>query len=161
MTKRRCARSRVSLPVATMCFRPETHLNATRIDISSFPPEYRHRMHWLMGRLNTEQVARDDVYALDYFLDKFIAWTGYQIADAPQLVPERPASDEKIAADLDRALGVVGKALRELEALRRLLSERAAASPAGNEGKRDGTAACASRGREDTAMARRSCDPKR
>ena len=36
-------------------------------------------MNWLMGRLNMEELAKDDVYALNYFLDKFVAWTGYQI----------------------------------------------------------------------------------
>jgi hypothetical protein len=105
---------------------PRIHLNATRIDISSFPPEHRYRMAWLLGRLNVEEVARDDVYALDYFLDKFIAWTGYQIADAPQLAPARPASPEQIAADLDRAVSVVRNGLRELEGLQRVLGERTA-----------------------------------
>src|SRR5262249_5598790 len=103
---------------------PRIHLNAARIDLSSFPPEHQYRMAWLLGRLNVEEVARDDVYALDYFLDKFIAWTGYQITDAPQLAPVRPAAPEKIAADLDRALAVVKNGLRELEGLQRLLQAR-------------------------------------
>jgi hypothetical protein len=107
---------------------PRTHLNATRIDISSFPPEHQHRMNWLLGRLNIETMTHDEVYALDYFLDKFIAWTGYQITDAPQLAPARPAPDAKLAADLDRALAVMTNGIREIEALRRLLRERAEAS---------------------------------
>ena len=36
----------------------------------------RQKMHWLMGRLNIEELASDDVYAIDYFLDKFVAWSG-------------------------------------------------------------------------------------
>jgi hypothetical protein len=103
---------------------PKVHLNATRIDISTFAPEHQYRMAWLLGRLNIEEVAHDDVYALDYFLDKFIAWTGYQITDAPQLAPARPAPVEKIKADLDRAMKVLDSGLRELEALRRLLGKR-------------------------------------
>jgi hypothetical protein len=103
---------------------PRARLNAARIDISSFPPEHQHRMNWLMGRLNVEEIARDEVYALNYFLDKFIAWTGYQITDAPQLTPVRPAPDAKIEGDLDRALRVVREGLRELEALQRLMRER-------------------------------------
>jgi hypothetical protein len=103
---------------------PRTRLNAARIDIASFPPEYQYRMAWLLGRLNLEEVARDEVYALDYFLDKFIAWTGYQITDAPQLAPARPAPVEKIEADLDRALRVVKSGLRALEALQQLLRAR-------------------------------------
>jgi len=86
---------------------------------------------WLLGRLNVEEIARDDVYALDYFLDRFIAWTGYQITDAPQLAPARPASAAKIEADLERAASVVRSGLRELEALQRLLRERRDETPGG------------------------------
>jgi hypothetical protein len=107
---------------------PRTHLNAASVDISHFRPEHRHRMHWLFGRLNVEEMAHDEVHALDYFLNKFIAWTGYQITDAPQLRPAKPAPAEQIAADLDRAHGIVANALRDIESLRQLLRERGEAS---------------------------------
>jgi hypothetical protein len=103
---------------------PRTHLNAASIDISRFQPEHQHRMHWLLARLNVEEMAHDDVHALDYFLNKFIAWTGYQITDAPQLRPTKPAPPEQIAADLDRAHGIVTNGLRDIEALRQLLRKR-------------------------------------
>jgi len=96
------------------------------VDISSYPPEYRQRMHWLMGRLNLDDVARDDVYALDYFLNKFIAWTGYQITNAPQLGPSLVPPPDEIRANLERALAIVQEGLREIEALRKFASERAA-----------------------------------
>ena len=100
---------------------PRTRLNAARIDISRFPPEHQNRMQWLLGRLNIEEMAHDDVYALDYFLKKFVIWTDYQIADAPQLDTTRPAPPERIAADLDRAYGIVSDGLRNIDALRRRL----------------------------------------
>jgi hypothetical protein len=104
---------------------PRTHLNASAVDISSCPPEHRHRMHWLMGRLNLDAVAADDVYALDYFANKFIAWTGYQITNAPQLAPASAPPPEKIEENLDRALKVAKGAVREIEALRDALRDRA------------------------------------
>src|SRR5580692_3589460 len=44
---------------------PRTHLNASVIDISSFPKQHQVKMNWLMGRLNMEELAKDDVYALN------------------------------------------------------------------------------------------------
>ncbi len=58
-------------------------------------------MNWLMGRLNMEELAKDDVYALNYFLDKFVAWAGYQITDAPQLDGTAPASAPQITPILN------------------------------------------------------------
>jgi SAM-dependent methyltransferase len=102
---------------------PKAHLNASVIDIASFPKERQHKMHWLMGRLNIEQLASDEVYALDYFLDKFVAWTGYQIVDSPS-AETSPAPAEKIAADLDRAAKVIGDRLRDIDALHQLVRDR-------------------------------------
>ena len=96
---------------------PNAHLNAASIDIATFPTEHQHKMHWLMGRLNLQEIARDDVYALDYFLEKYIAWTGYQITNAPQLETAKPVAAEKIRADLGRAIGTVRRRLREMESL--------------------------------------------
>jgi hypothetical protein len=78
-------------------------------------------MHWLMGRLNIEEIAADDVYALDYFLDKFIAWKGYQIVDSPD---SGSAPAGKITADLERAAKLIGDRLRNIEALHQLVRGR-------------------------------------
>jgi len=103
---------------------PRTHLNASVIDISSFPKQFQVKMNWLMGRLNMEELAKDDVYALNYFLDKFVAWTGYQIANAPQLGGTAAASAPEIAADLERAGRIMNERLREIDALYKLVRDR-------------------------------------
>jgi hypothetical protein len=103
---------------------PRTHLNASVIDISSFPKQHQVKMNWLMGRLNMEELAKDDVYALNYFLDKFVAWTGYQIANAPQLGGTPAASAPEIAADLERAGRILNERLRDIDALYKLILDR-------------------------------------
>jgi SAM-dependent methyltransferase len=103
---------------------PRTHLNASVIDISSFPKQHQVKMNWLMGRLNMEELAKDDVYALNYFLDKFVAWTGYQISDAPQLGGTTAASAPEIAADLERAGRIMNERLRDIDALYKLVRSR-------------------------------------
>jgi hypothetical protein len=100
---------------------PKSHLNASVIDISSFPKEQRHKMHWLMGRLNIEEIADDDVYALDYFLDKFVAWKGYQIAGSHNS-GSVPAA--KITADLKRAAKLIADRLRNIEELDQFVRDR-------------------------------------
>jgi hypothetical protein len=101
---------------------PKARLNASTIDIASFPQEHRHKMHWLMGRLNIEEMARDDVYAVDYFLEKYVAWTGYQLSNAPQLA-QAPRPSDEVASDLGRALKVVRDRLREMELLQQQIRE--------------------------------------
>jgi hypothetical protein len=103
---------------------PKSHLNAAMIDISAFPKEHQFKMNWLLGRLNIDEMAQDDLYAIDYFLEKFIAWTGYQITNAPQLGPVTAASADKIAIDLDRVLEIVGRRLNEFRSLRQDLRRR-------------------------------------
>ena len=109
---------------------PRTHLNASVIDIASFSKQHQVKMNWLMGRLNMEELAKDDVYALNYFLDKYVAWTGYQIADAPQLGGSAAPSVQEIAADLERAGRIVSERLREIDALYKLVHGRGAKDPA-------------------------------
>jgi SAM-dependent methyltransferase len=109
---------------------PRTHLNASVIDISSFPKQHQVKMNWLMGRLNMEELAKDDVYALNYFLDKFVAWTGYQITGAPQLGGTPAASAPEIAADLERAGRIMNERLREIDALYKLVRDRGGKDPA-------------------------------
>jgi hypothetical protein len=103
---------------------PRTHLNASVIDISSFPRQHQVKMNWLMGRLNIEDLAKDDVYALNYFLDKFVTWAGYQITDAPQLGGAAPASAPEIARDLERVAKILNDRLRDIDALYKLIRDR-------------------------------------
>jgi hypothetical protein len=102
---------------------PVTHLNASAIDIALFREEHRHRLHWLMGRLNLEEVAADDVYAMDYFVNKFVAWSGYQIRRDPALGTAVPPSADVIEANLERALKSLRQGIRDIEGLRALLAE--------------------------------------
>jgi hypothetical protein len=97
---------------------PKAHLNASVIDIASFPKSQQHKMHWLMGRFNLEELADDDVYALDYFLDKFVAWTGYQLERSPDLQGYEIRPD-RIADNLERAAMLLKGRLGEMERLLR------------------------------------------
>jgi len=103
---------------------PKTRLNAAKIDISSFAEDRRIRMSWLLGRLNLEEVAADDVYALEYFLGKFIAWAGYQIGDAPQLDGTPAPPKAMIAANLERAAKLLNEGVRNIDELRALVNDR-------------------------------------
>jgi hypothetical protein len=76
-----------------------------------------------MGRLNIGELANDEVYALDYFLDKFVAWSGYQIVDSSG-AQAGAAPSEKIAADLERAAKVISDRLRDIDALHQLVRDR-------------------------------------
>ena len=100
---------------------PMTHLNASVIDISSFANKHQGKMNWLMGRLNMEELANDEVYALDYFINKFIAWTGYEINNAPQLDGSAPPSRHEIAGNLMRARAILDTGLRDIDALQKLI----------------------------------------
>jgi len=55
---------------------------------------------------------------------KFVAWTGYQITNAPQLAPAQPAPMHRIERDIDRAIDAVATRLREIESLKSMLLER-------------------------------------
>lgn len=103
---------------------PKTHLNASVIDISSFAKHHQIKMNWLLGRLNIEELANDDVYALNYFLDKFVTWAGYQITNAPQLGGAAPASTPEIARDLERVAKILNDRLRDIDALYKLACDR-------------------------------------
>jgi hypothetical protein len=103
---------------------PRTRLNASAIDISSFPQQHQIKMNWLLGRLNLGELANDDVYALNYFLDQFVTWTGYQITDAPQLGGAAPASAPQIARDLERVGKILNDRLRDIDALYKLVRDR-------------------------------------
>lgn len=94
-------------------------LNAHRFDVSDFEKNRQPKMQWLLGRLNLERLAHDDVYAVEYFLEKFVTWTGYQITDEINAIS--PADTRK-PAEIDEALSRVDvllkKGLGEINALR-------------------------------------------
>ena len=103
---------------------PKAHLNASVIDIASYPKEQQHKMHWLIGRLNIEELASDEAYGLDYFLEKkFVAWTGHQIVDSPG-AQTGAAPAGKITADLERAAKVINDRLRDIDALHQLVRDQ-------------------------------------
>ncbi len=103
---------------------PPTHLNAQAFDIASLASENRDKAMWLLGRLNWELLVNDDVYGIEYFLNKFIAWTGYQIRGAPQLAGARRPSIGETAEVLARARAALEAASRDINGLEELNRDR-------------------------------------
>jgi len=94
---------------------PPAHLNAHRFDIASLPRERQAKMQWLLGRLNFYELAEDDLYGAQYFLEKFAAWTSYQISGAVrEISPPDVRSFEEIARMLNRANRVLVERLKEI-----------------------------------------------
>ena len=98
------------------------HLNA-HVNFDWLREERRHKLQWLLGQLNYYQVAHDDVYPLEYFTNAFVAWTGYQIRQAPQIGPEDYKSPAEIAASLDRAERALTKHLEDVASLKAMLAD--------------------------------------
>ena len=103
---------------------PPAHLNAHHIDIGSVPKRRQIKMQWLVRQLNLHSLADDDVYAIDYFLEKFVAWTGYQINNMPDIDASYRRTNAQLKANLERAEGILRGRLREVEGLERMLAER-------------------------------------
>lgn len=102
-----------------------THLNAHRIDVTKFAAKHRDKMQWLFGRLDLQRLANDDTFAIEYFLEKFVAWTGYQITgQIEEMSPLEVRSRDELYASLDFAKRVVSERLKDIEALRRMLKEK-------------------------------------
>lgn len=102
-----------------------TRLNAHSFDLIDVPPEQRFKASWLLGRLNWDRLVTDECYGLDYFSNKFCAWTGYQITGAPQLGDSRIPSSQEMATILSRARAILAKALEEVDGLTKLNSDTA------------------------------------
>jgi hypothetical protein len=100
------------------------HMNAHRIDIGSVPKNRQVKMQWLVRKLNLHWLADDDVYAIDYFLEKFVAWTGYQITNTPNIDASDRRTNAQLNANLERAEGILRGRLREIEGLKRMVAER-------------------------------------
>jgi hypothetical protein len=106
-----------------------THLNSHAY-VPGLPADRRERIQWLMGRFDLMRAATDEVYPLEYFLNAFLAWTGYQLRHADQIGPQDYRSDTEMAAILARAAAALDEASR----LTRLLEQdRIARSQPGKE----------------------------
>jgi hypothetical protein len=104
---------------------PATWLNSHRLDIARLPTDRHLKMQWLIGRLNMQQLAYEDTYGLDYFLEKFIAWTGYQITGAiKEISPHDARTSDELKASLDTADRIVRNRLKDIEALRAMLAQQ-------------------------------------
>jgi hypothetical protein len=97
------------------------HLNAHRIDVAKFAANNRDKMQWLFGRLDFQRLANDDTFAIEYFLEKFVAWTGYQITgEIKEMSPFEVRSKDELYASLDFAERMVSDRLKDIKSLRRM-----------------------------------------
>jgi hypothetical protein len=98
------------------------HLNAHRIDVTKFAAEHRDKIQWLFGRLDLQRLVNDDTFAIEYFLEKFVAWTGYQITGAiKDISPYDVRNEDELYAALDFAERVVSGRLEDIKSLRHML----------------------------------------
>jgi hypothetical protein len=103
---------------------PPTQLNSHNF-IAGLPADRHNRMQWLFGRLNLNEVAADDVYAVDYFLEKFVAWTGYQIdGSIRDISPYDVKSMDQISEILGKAEKILLARLKDINALRALNAKK-------------------------------------
>jgi hypothetical protein len=101
-----------------------TQLNSHSF-IAGLPADRYDRMQWLFGRLNLNEVAADDVYAIAYFLEKFVAWTGYQIdGSIRDISPHDVKSRGEINAILAQAEEILRARLKDIDALRALNTKK-------------------------------------
>jgi Sulfotransferase domain len=83
------------------------------------------KLEWLLRTLDLDRLATNDVYGLDYFLEKFSAWTSYQIGGAiNEISPEDAKGPEQIAEMLDTAERLLQARLREIPGYRAMLEAR-------------------------------------
>jgi hypothetical protein len=93
------------------------HVNRYTFDVSSVSLQYREKAMWLFGRLDWDQFIKDDIYALKYVLEKFVAWTGYQINNGPELGQSIRLKPKEIAATLSNARRAMSAAIADLDKL--------------------------------------------
>lgn len=99
------------------------HINSHAY-LKNLPPNRRLKIQWLLNRLNLHRVADDEVYAIDYFLEQFIAWTGYQIHRTPQIENSDYRGIDELAKILDRAEDILRIRLQDIERLRNSLQSQ-------------------------------------
>jgi hypothetical protein len=107
-----------------------THVNA-HVNFTGLPEDRRPKLQWLMGQLNLHQVAYDDVYPIEYFVNAYIAWSGYQIGRTPHIGPQYYKSPEEISADLARAEEILGRHIKDIQSLKAMLAEKNASGRTG------------------------------
>lgn len=103
---------------------PPTHTNIQEFDIASVPEKNRDKAIWLIGQLNWDLLFTDDLYALNHFLNSFIAWTGYQISGAEQLSRSIPPDAAQTSETLAHARELLTAAIKDIGALEKLNEER-------------------------------------
>ena len=79
-----------------------SHVKSDAISLSA-----RHKVQWLLGRLDMQKVAHDDLYPLKYMTNEYIAWTGYQIRRSEHIGPDDFRSREQLAAALKEACEIL------------------------------------------------------
>lgn len=93
---------------------PPIHLHAHSFDIGSFAPAQRDRAMWLVGQIDWNNLVDDDLYAIEYFLEKFARSTDAQIRGAP-LVNAAQKSGAETAELLARARATLEAALKNID----------------------------------------------
>jgi hypothetical protein len=101
-----------------------THLNAHNVDLRRVPASHRDKVAWQMRRLDLHALAQDDVYALDYFAEKFVAWIGGQVRHAAFIDPSDWRTDVELVASIERAEDILHARLRDLDGLKRMTKAR-------------------------------------
>ena len=94
------------------------HLNSHAF-IAGLPEDFIEKAQWLFGRIDIRQAATDDIYPLDYFSNKFIAWTGYQMKRTEHISAQHHRSDAYIGELLDKAEILLERKLTELRNMRK------------------------------------------
>ena len=101
-------------------------LNAHQVDITKVPPDRRDKVQWLFRRMDLNQIANDDGYAIDYFLSSFVAWSEYQI-DGSVGERSRSRNDRKtpkeIEAILASALDMLYHRVGKIESLKQSVAD--------------------------------------
>jgi hypothetical protein len=99
-----------------------TWLNSHRFDITEIAADRRDKMQWLLGRLNLQQFAHDDTHGIEYFIEKFVAWTGYQITGAiNEISPHDVRTTDELRVTLEKAERIVRDGLSHIEGLTAML----------------------------------------
>ena len=98
---------------------PPVWINRHGFDVAELAPERRIKMQWLLGRLDVGNMSQDETYAITYFLEKFVAWTGYQLdGSIEQISLSDVKTREELRAILDRASRVVSSRMKDIETMR-------------------------------------------
>jgi hypothetical protein len=90
-------------------------LHAYAFDIASVPQEYRDKAMWVWGQVNWDLLVKDDAYAIEYLLTKFLQWKERQVKGDP--LPGVQQSRAEITAALARTRRSLTAAIKDISAL--------------------------------------------